>query len=105
MVALPDRHLAWMLQHQVDLTDAGRVVWAGQSVDATFDDTDEVVTDTANGQVIEGGRVLQVQAASLPASARRDDTITVDGEPYQVKNILRQDDGLRLLVWLAPVPA
>lgn len=104
-MGLPDQHLAWMLQHQVQLTGAGQVVWAGKALDATFDDSDVAVTDTADGQVIEGGRVLQLQASALPASARRDDLLTVDGEQYQVKNILRQDDGLRLLVWIAPVTA
>lgn len=104
-MALPDQHLAFMLAHQVSLTDAGRVVWAGTTLDATFDDADEVISDTAGGQVVEGGRVLQVRAAALPTSARRDDLITVDGEQYQVKNLLRQDDGKRVLVWVAPVTA
>lgn len=101
-----DDDLAFILADQVSLTGKGTVVWRGKPLNATFDDADESVVDTAGGKVIEGGRRLVVRTADLPVGAVLNDTLTVDGDSYRVHQpILRQDDGLTAIVWIAPVMA
>ncbi len=102
-MALPDTHLAFMLAHQVQLTGRGVVRWRGKTLNMTVDEDAQTKNDLAAAgfQVTESDLVLRGQRSALPTGSVRGDSITVDGETVQIRQLFPQGDGLEVLVLVA----
>lgn len=102
-MGLLDDHLAFALAHQVRLTGRGVVRWRGKTLNMTVDEDAQSVADLAASgfQAVETDIVLRGQRSVLPIGSIRGDTITLDGESVQVRQILPQNDGLEVLVLVA----
>lgn len=95
--------LASILADQVRLTGRGVVRWRGKTLNMTVDEDAQTKNDLAAAgfQVTETDLVLRGQRSALPTGSVRGDSITVDWETVQVRQIFPQGDGLEVLVLVA----
>lgn len=93
--SLLDAHLQGMM----DGFASSEVKYAGQTTRGLLD-TEDTITDSAEGLVHNRQRVLTLRVASLSAAPALDDAITIDGTAFKVRTVELQGDGLhwRILV-------
>lgn len=98
-----DDDLAFILADQQQLTGQGVVRWSGKTFNATFDDADDVVTDESGRPVIQDGQAIRCRTMDLPLTAKSGQTLTIDGESYKSRRLLKLDEGRVTLVLVGKV--